>query len=148
MQTYRHSLWEYSKRFHCSFEGHLTPHICHMTLSIETYIRRTPFIKRTIQNSPGVSAFSSGKKINCILLNAYTDIFRTAQTSYYPFSPIPMGFVPCDARVLASLRCLRDSTLDLFKRSLFTFTKDNNISEAGSLEITAFVYSSINVAEK
>ena len=22
---YRHSLWEYSKRFHCSFEWHLTP---------------------------------------------------------------------------------------------------------------------------
>ena len=31
--VYRHSLWEYSKRFHCSFEWHLTPH---MTLSIET----------------------------------------------------------------------------------------------------------------
>ena len=28
-----HSLWKYSKRFHCSFERHLTPH---MTLSIET----------------------------------------------------------------------------------------------------------------
>ena len=24
---YRHSLWEYSKRFHCSFEWHLTPFI-------------------------------------------------------------------------------------------------------------------------
>ena len=37
--VYRHSLWEYSERFHCSFEWHLTPHI---TLSIETCIRRTP----------------------------------------------------------------------------------------------------------
>ena len=37
--VYRHSLWDYSKRFHCSFEWHLTPH---MTLSIETCIRRTP----------------------------------------------------------------------------------------------------------
>ena len=40
MQTYRnvyrHYLWEYSKRFHCSFELHLTPH---MTLSVETCIR-------------------------------------------------------------------------------------------------------------
>ena len=27
-------LWEYSKRFHCSFEWHLTPH---MTLSIKTF---------------------------------------------------------------------------------------------------------------
>ena len=23
--VYRHSLWEYCKRFHCSFEWHLTP---------------------------------------------------------------------------------------------------------------------------
>ena len=51
--VYRHSLWEYSKRFHCSFEWHLTPH---MTLSIETCIRRTPCIKRTLQRSPRVSA--------------------------------------------------------------------------------------------
>ena len=34
--VYRQSLWKYSKRFHCSFEWHLTPH---MTLSIETCIR-------------------------------------------------------------------------------------------------------------
>ena len=39
--VYRHSLWQYSKRFHCSFKWHLTPH---MTLSIETCIRRTPCI--------------------------------------------------------------------------------------------------------
>ena len=26
MQTYIYSLWKYSKRFHCSFEWHLTPH--------------------------------------------------------------------------------------------------------------------------
>ena len=51
--VYRHSLWEYSKRFHCSFEWHLTPH---MTLSIETCIRQTPCIKRTLQHSPRVSA--------------------------------------------------------------------------------------------
>ena len=37
--VYRHSLWEFSKRFYCSFEWHLTPH---MTLSIETCIRRKP----------------------------------------------------------------------------------------------------------
>ena len=47
--VYRHSLWEYSKRFHSSFEWHLTPH---MTLSIKTCIRRTPCIKRTLQHSP------------------------------------------------------------------------------------------------
>ena len=51
--VYRHSLWEYSKRFHCSFEWHLTPH---MTLSIETCIRWTPCIKQTLQHSPRVSA--------------------------------------------------------------------------------------------
>ena len=37
--VYRHSLWEYSKRFHGSFEWHLTPH---MTLSIETCNRWAP----------------------------------------------------------------------------------------------------------
>ena len=37
--VYHHSLWEYSIRFHCSFEWHLTPHI---TLSIETCIRWIP----------------------------------------------------------------------------------------------------------
>ena len=47
--VYRHSLWEYSKSFHSSFEWHLTPH---MTLSIKTCIRRTPCIKRTLQHSP------------------------------------------------------------------------------------------------
>ena len=31
--VYRHSLWEYSKRFYCSFEWHLTPH---MTVSLYT----------------------------------------------------------------------------------------------------------------
>ena len=38
---------------YCSFEWHLTPD---MTLSIETYIRRTSCIKRTLQHSPRVSA--------------------------------------------------------------------------------------------
>ena len=51
--VYRHSLWEYSNRFHCSFEWHLTPH---MSLSIETWIRRTPCVKQTLQHSPRVSA--------------------------------------------------------------------------------------------
>ena len=40
--VYRHSLWDYSKRFHWSFQWHLTPR---MTLSIETCIRRTPCIR-------------------------------------------------------------------------------------------------------
>ena len=54
MQTYKYSysLWEYSKRFHCSFEWPLTPH---MTLSIKTCIRQTPSIKRTLQHSLRVS---------------------------------------------------------------------------------------------
>ena len=47
---YRHSRWEYSECFHCSFEWHLTPHL---TLSIETCIRRTPCIKQTLQHSRG-----------------------------------------------------------------------------------------------
>ena len=46
--VYRHSLWEYSKRFHCSFEWHLTPH---MTLSIETCITVFPEGVRLIQVS-------------------------------------------------------------------------------------------------
>ena len=51
--VYRPNLWEYYKRFHCSLEWHLTPH---MTLYIETYIRRAPCIKRTLKHSPRVSA--------------------------------------------------------------------------------------------
>ena len=51
--VYRHSLWECSKRFYCSFEWHLTPHL---TLSIETCIRGTPCIKRTLQHYPRASA--------------------------------------------------------------------------------------------
>ena len=51
--VYRHSLWEYSKHFHCSFEWHLTPH---MAFSIETCIRQTPCIKRTLRHSQRVSA--------------------------------------------------------------------------------------------
>ena len=46
--VYRHSFWEYSKRFHCSFEWHLTPH---MTLSIETCITAFPEGVRLIQVS-------------------------------------------------------------------------------------------------
>ena len=53
--VYRHSLWEYSERFHFSFEWHLTPH---MTLSIETFIRRTPCIKRTM-----TTAFPEGVRL-------------------------------------------------------------------------------------
>ena len=37
-----------------------------------------------------------------------------------------MGLVPCDTRALSGVP---DSTLDLFKRSLFTITKHNSISE-------------------
>ena len=37
-KVYRHSLWEYSKHFHCSLEWHLTPHT---TVSIETTFRQT-----------------------------------------------------------------------------------------------------------
>ena len=62
--VYRHSLWEYYKRFHCSFEWHLTPH---MTLYIQTCIRRTPCIKRTLQHSPRVSAQVSLYNINTVM---------------------------------------------------------------------------------
>ena len=59
-----------------------------------------------------------------------------AWTFYNPFSSIPLGFVSCDSRVLAGLP---DSTLDLYKRSLFT--KGNIVSKkAGSLERTAIVH--------
>ena len=77
--------------------------------------------------------------------NAYTEFLSIAWTFYYPFSPIPMGFVPCDARVLA---VLPDSTLDLFKRSLFTITKDNNISEKSRVTRKNGLRSQLNAAEK
>ena len=88
--------------------------------------------------------YSSGKKINCGFIwvaNAYTDIFRIAYTFYYPFASIPLGFVPCDARVLAGLP---DSTLDSSRsrRSPIFLMK------AGSLERTAFVHSSMQQRNK
>ena len=64
---------------------------------------------------------------------------------YYPFSPIPMGFVPCDSRVLAGLP---DSTLDLFKRSLFTITKNSNISDKSRATRKNGLCSQLNAAEK
>ena len=92
---------------------------------------------------PTSFVYSSGKKINCGLIwteNAYMDIFRILS-----FSPIPMGFVPCDARVLAGLP---DSTLDLFKRSLFMITKDNKISEKSRVTRKNGLCSQLNAAEK
>ena len=53
--VYRHSLWEYSKHFHCSFEWHLTPHMM-LSTCIETCIRRTPCIKQRLQHSLSLSA--------------------------------------------------------------------------------------------
>ena len=51
--VYFHCPWEYSERSHCLFEWQFASH---MTLHIETCIRRTPCIKRTLQRSPRVSA--------------------------------------------------------------------------------------------
>ena len=56
-----------------------------------------------------------------------------------------MGFVPCDARVLAGLPY---STLDSFKRSLFTITKDNNISDKRRATRKNGLCSQLNAAEK
>ena len=57
-----------------------------------------------------------------------------------------MGFIPCDARVLAGLP---DSTLDLFtKQSLFTITKDNNISEKSRVTRKNCLCSQLNAEEK
>ena len=56
-----------------------------------------------------------------------------------------MGFVPCDARVLAGLP---DSALDLFKRSLFTIMKDNNISDKSRATRKNGLCSQLNAAEK
>ena len=72
--VYRHSLWEYSKRFHCSFEWHLTPH---MTLSIETCIRRTPCIKRTLQYSPRVS-LNTGFTVYCYFTDPFGGLSLSA----------------------------------------------------------------------
>ena len=88
---------------------------------------------------PASFVYSRGKKINCGLIwvaKAYTDIFRIAETFYYPFSLIPMGFVPCDARVLAGLP---DSTLDSSRSRRTTIF----LMKAGSLERTVFVHSSM-----
>ena len=56
-----------------------------------------------------------------------------------------MGFIPCHARVLAGLP---DSALDLFKRSLFTITKDNNISDKSRATRKNGLCSQLNAAEK
>ena len=93
---------------------------------------------------PPSFVYSSGKKSNCRLIwvaNAYTHFLRIAQTFYYPFSPIPMGFVPCDARVLAGLP---DSTLDSSRSRRTTIF----LMKAGSLERTAFVHSSMQRRNK
>ena len=98
---------------------------------------------------PPSFVYSSGKKINCRLIwvaNAYTDFLRRAQTFYYPFSPIPMGFVPCDARVLAGLpdsawTCLSDHSSRSRRTTIF-------LIKAGSLGKTAFVDSSMQRRNK
>ena len=41
--VYRQSLWKYSKRFHCLFEWHVTPH---MTLSMKPVLGRHPIFSR------------------------------------------------------------------------------------------------------
>ena len=80
----------------------------------------------TRENSSG--AYTRGR--------TFTEFVRMAWTFYNPFSSIPLGFVSCDSRVLTGLP---DSTLDLYKRSLFT--KGNIVSKkAGSLERTAIVH--------
>ena len=97
---------------------------------------------------PPSFVYSSGKKVilrlnmSCKCIYGY--FFSIAQTFYHPSSPIPMGFVPCDARVLA---VLPDSSLDLFKRSLFTITKDN-ISEKSRVTRKKGHCSQLNAAEK
>ena len=56
-----------------------------------------------------------------------------------------MGFIPRHARVLAGLP---DSALDLFKRSLFTITKDNNISDKSRATRKNGLCPQLNAAEK
>ena len=65
--------------------------------------------------------------------------FRIALTFYYPFSPIPMGFVPCDARVLVGLPDLDSG---------FTITKDNNIFDESRVTRKNGLCSQLNAAEK
>ena len=106
--------------------------------------RPRDIVKFKMAAIPPSFVYSSGKKINCRLIwvaNAYTDFLRIAQTFYYPFSPIPMGFVPCDARVLAGLP---DSTLDSSRSRRTTIF----LMKAGSLERTAFVHSSMQRRNK
>ena len=56
-----------------------------------------------------------------------------------------MGSVPCNVRVLAGLQ---DSTLDLFKPSLFTITKDNNISDKSRITRKNSLCPQLSAAEK
>ena len=67
IKKYRHSPLEYSKRFHCSFEWHLTPHD---TLSIENCIRRTPCFKRT--HSPSIPRRCPLKHGDCLYKEPWT----------------------------------------------------------------------------
>ena len=53
--VYRYSHWEYYKRFYCSFEWHLTPH---MTLYIETYLGGHPVLSGHYSIPRGSSLYS------------------------------------------------------------------------------------------
>ena len=59
-------------------EWHLTPH---MTLSIETCIRRTPCIKRTLQHSPRVS-LNTGFTVLCSFCFMYLSHLRDFLNAY------------------------------------------------------------------
>ena len=65
-----------------------------------------------------------------------SDIFRIAQTFYYPFSPIPMGFVSCDSPDLAGYRIQR------------WITKDNNVSQKNRVTRKNGLCSQLNAADK
>ena len=92
---------------------------------------------------------SSGKKINCAWIwdaNAYTDFVLAWPRLFIILSHLFLwDSFPCDARVLA---VLPDSTLDLFKRSLFTITKDTNISEKSRVTRKNGLCSQLDAVEK
>ena len=96
---------------------------------------------------PASFVYSSEEKINygliwvnCRCIYGY---FLNSLDFLLYFFTYSYGIRSCDARVLAGLS---DSTLNLFKRSLFT--KDNNISYKSRATGKNGLCSQLNVAEK
>ena len=100
--VYSHSLWEYSKHFHCSFEWNLTPHMM-LSTCIETCIRRTPCIKQRLQHSLSLSAYY---RLHCILkLSTCTDaLYKCNVTSVALITTARVYVCNCDRWEISVMR--------------------------------------------